>query len=65
MPPPYLPDSMRGLQGIYEQLKKLKLNMAYARGAVGRIQLVESGTHQFAIVSQYAAEHAISTEAKY
>ena len=33
--------------------------MAYARGAVGRIQLVEAGTYQFAVCSQYAAENAM------
>lgn len=45
---------------IYEQLHKIKFNMAYARGALGRIRLVESNTYQFAFVSQYAAEEAIS-----
>ena len=34
--------------------------MAYARGAVGRIELVESGTYQFAVCSRYAAEQSIS-----
>lgn len=60
MPLPYSQTYEGFATAIYEQLKKLKFNMAYARGAVGRIQLVESGTYQFAIVSQYAAEHAIS-----
>lgn len=60
MPLPYSQTYEGFATAIYEQLQKLKFNMAYARGAVGRIQLVESGTYQFAIVSQYAAEHAIS-----
>ena len=42
-----------------ETVSYTHLNMAYARGAVGRIQLVESGTYQFAVCSQYAAENAI------
>ena len=33
---------------------------AYARGAAGRIQLVEAGSYQFAVCSQYAAEYAIA-----
>lgn len=60
MPLPYSLTYEGFATAIYEQLKTLKFNMAYARGAVGRIQLVESGTYQFAVVSQYAAEHAIS-----
>lgn len=60
MPLPYSQTYEGFATAIYEQLQVLKFNMAYARGAVGRIQLVESGTYQFAIVSQYAAEYAIS-----
>lgn len=60
MPLPYSLTYEGFATAIYEQLKKLKFNMAYARGAVGRIKLVEAGTYQFAIVSQYAAEYAIS-----
>lgn len=60
MPLPYSQTYEGFATAIYEQLDRLRFNMAYARGAVGRIQLVESGTYQFAIVSQYAAEHAIA-----
>ena len=60
MPLPYSQTYEGFATAIYEQFKRLKFNMAYARGAVGRIQMVESGTYQFAVVSQYAAEHAIS-----
>lgn len=60
MPLPY----SRTYEGIatafYEQMKNYRFNMAYARGAVGRIRLVESGTYQFAVCSQYAAESAIA-----
>lgn len=59
MPLPYSLTYEGFATAIYEQLKGFKFNMAYARGAVGRIKLVESGTYQFAICSQYAAEHAI------
>lgn len=59
MPLPYSQTYEGFATAIYEQLHRLKFNMAYARGAVGRIHLVESGTYQFAIVSQYAAEYAI------
>lgn len=60
MPLPYSLTYEGFATAIYEQLKNFKFNMAYARGAVGRIKLVESGTYQFAVCSQYAAEDAIS-----
>lgn len=60
MPLPYSRTYEGFATAIYKQLKNLKFNMAYSRGAVGRINLVELGTYQFAIVSQYAAEYAIS-----
>ena len=60
MPLPYSQTYEGFATAIYDQFRSLKFNMAYARGAVGRIQLVESGAYQFAIVSQYAAEYAIS-----
>lgn len=60
MPLPYSQTYEGFATAIYEQLQQLRFNMAYARGAAGRIQLVESGTYQFAIVSQYAAEYALS-----
>ncbi len=44
---------------MYEQLKNFRFNMAYARGAIGRMELVESGAYQFAICSQHSAEHEI------
>ena len=44
---------------MYEQLKDLRFNMAYVRGAIGRIELVESGAYHFAIGSQFAVEHEI------
>ena len=61
MPLPYSLTYEGFATAIYEQLNSLKFNMAYARGAVGRIELVESGTYQFAVVSQYAAQYAIDS----
>lgn len=60
MPLPYSLTYEGFATAVYDQLRNYKFNMAYARGAVGRIKLVESGTYQFAVCSQYAAEHAIS-----
>ncbi len=60
MPLPYSATYEGFATAVYAQLDRLKFNMAYARGAVGRIQLVESGTYQFAVTSQYAAEHAVA-----
>lgn len=60
MPLPYSLTYEGFATAIYEQLKNFKFNMTYARGAVGRIRLVESGTYQFAVCSRYAAEYAIS-----
>ena len=62
MPLPYSRTYEGFATAIYEQLSKVHFNMAYARGAVGRIHLVEAGTYQFAVVSQYAAEQAIKNE---
>jgi len=45
---------------IYEALGRYHFNMAYSRGAVSRINLVETGSYQFAVCSQYAAEKAVS-----
>ncbi len=59
MPLPYSITYEGFATAIYEELKQLNFNMAYARGAAGRIQLVETGVYQFAICSQYAAEYAI------
>lgn len=59
MPLPYSLTYEGFATAIYEQLKNFKFNMAYARGAEGRIKLVGSGTYQFAVCSQYAAECAI------
>lgn len=59
MPLPYSRTYEGFATAIYEQLNKVRFNMAYARGAVGRIKLVETGTYQFAVVSQYAAEQAM------
>ncbi len=61
MPLPYSLTYEGFATAIYEQLNSLKFNMAYARGAVGRIELVGSGTYQFAVVSQYAASYAIAS----
>lgn len=60
MPLPYSQTYEGFATAIYEQMSRLKFNMAYTRGAVGRIRMVEAGTYQFAIVSQYAAEDAIA-----
>ncbi len=60
MPLPYSTTYEGFATAIYAQLDRLKFNMAYARGAVGRIQLVESGVYQFAVPSLYAAEHAMA-----
>lgn len=59
MPLPYSITYEGFATAIYEELKQLNFNMAYARGAVGRIRLVETGAYHFAICSQYAAEYAI------
>lgn len=61
MPLPYSRTYEGFATAIYDQMKNYQFNMAYARGAVGRIKLVESGTYQFAVCSQYAAEHAIES----
>ena len=50
MPLPYSRTYEGFATAIYEQLSKVHFNMAYARGAVGRIHLVEAGTYQFAVV---------------
>ena len=60
MPLPYSLTYEGLATAIYEQLKDFKFNMAYARGAEGRIKLVSSGTYQFAICSEYAAECAVA-----
>ena len=60
MPLPYSVTYEGFATALYEQLRDLRFNMAYARGAVGRIKLVVSGAYQFAISSQYAAEYAIA-----
>ncbi|SET74529.1 GntR family transcriptional regulator YhfZ [Lacrimispora sphenoides] len=59
MPLPYSVTYEGFATAMYTQFAPLNFNMAYARGAVGRIDLVESGTYQFAICSQYAAEQSI------
>lgn len=59
MPLPYSATYEGFATAMYDQLRDLKFNMAYARGAVGRIDLVLSEAYQFAICSQYAAEYAI------
>ena len=64
MPLPYSVTYEGFATAMYEQLKNLKFNMAYARGASGRIELVISGAYQFAICSQYAAEFAIKNGAE-
>ena len=61
MPRPYSATYEGFATAIYEQLKDLRFNMAYARGAAGRIDLVVSGAYQFAVSSQYAAEYAIDS----
>ena len=60
MPLPYSLTYEGFATAIYEQLKGFKFNMAYARGAEGRIKLVGSGTYQFAVCSEYAAECAVA-----
>lgn len=64
MPLPYSVTYEGFATAIYEELKQLNFNMAYARGAVGRIRLVESGAYQFAVCSQYAAEYAIKANSR-
>ncbi|MDR1547769.1 MAG: ABC transporter substrate-binding protein, partial [Hungatella sp.] len=59
MPLPYSVTYEGFATAMYTQFAPLNFNMAYARGAVGRIELVESGTYQFAVCSQYAAEQSI------
>lgn len=60
MPLPYSINYEGFATAIYEELSRYHFNMAYARGAVGRINLVEAGSYQFAVCSQYAAEKAVS-----
>lgn len=59
MPLPYSSRYEGLATAIYEQLSALDFNMAYSRGAVGRMRLVESGTYHFAITSRHAAEKAM------
>lgn len=59
MPLPYSITYEGFATAIYESLEKLNFNMAYARGASGRIKLVEDGVYQFAVCSQYAAQYAM------
>ena len=59
MPLPYSVTYEGFATAMYLQFAPLNFNMAYARGAVGRIELVESGTYHFAVCSQYAAEQSI------
>ena len=59
MPLPYSVTYEGFATAMYIQFAPLNFNMAYARGAVGRIELVESGTYHFAVCSQYAAEQSI------
>ncbi len=59
MPLPYSMTYEGLATAMYVQFAPLNFNMAYARGAVGRIELVESGTYHFAICSQFAAEQSI------
>ena len=60
MPLPYSIKYEGFATAIYEELSRFQFNMAYARGAAGRMNLVESGSYQFAVCSRYAAEEAIS-----
>ena len=60
MPLPYSIKYEGFATAVYEELSRYHFNMAYARGAIGRISLVESGSYQFAVCSQYAAEKAVS-----
>lgn len=64
MPLPYSSTYEGFATAIYEELNRFHFNMAYARGAVGRISLVESGSYQFAVCSQFAAEEAIKQNKK-
>lgn len=64
MPLPYSVTYEGFATAVYEAMKGLNFNMAYSRGAVGRIRLVESGTYQFAVCSQYAAEQAMREGSK-
>ncbi|HDR5276902.1 hypothetical protein AT268_12320 [Bacillus cereus] len=52
--------------GLYLTFKSynIKLNMAYIRGSEDRIQAVEQGIYHFAVVSKYAAEKAVDSDAK-
>lgn len=64
MPLPYSRTYEGFATALYDQLKKYRFNLAYARGALGRIRLVESGTYQFAVCSEYATECAIEKGSK-
>lgn len=60
MPLPYSSRYEGLATAVYAQLADLDFNMAYVRGAVGRMHLVESGTYNFAITSRHAADLAIA-----
>lgn len=64
MPLPYSRTYEGLATAIYDQLGSFRFNMAYIRGAVGRIRLVENGTCQFALCSRYAAEDSIRKGSK-
>ncbi len=59
MPLPYSTRYEGLATASYEQLSSFNFNMAYARGAEGRIRLVENRTYHFAITSRYAALKSI------
>ncbi|MEY8352148.1 GntR family transcriptional regulator YhfZ [Lachnospiraceae bacterium 54-53] len=59
MPLPYSVTYEGFATAMYAQFAPINFNMAYARGAVGRIELVESGTYHFAVCSRFAAEQSI------
>lgn len=64
MPLPYS-KSYEGLAtGLHETFREahMKLNLAYVRGSENRIAGVSQGMYQFAIVSKYAAVHAIKEQ---
>ena len=66
MPLPYSKLYEGFATGLYLTFKNysIKLNMAYIRGSEDRINAVEQGVYDFAVVSKYAAEKAINSGTK-
>lgn len=58
MPLPYSKTYQGLATALYELLSPFSINLVYARGAEGRLKLVESGALHFTVCSRYAALQA-------